>query len=114
MEFGNLDWSQYNKLTEKSQIGSNNFGGIADGYDLDAITVLGNCGISARIAFVEEEVNIVPNEDTLLSVCPNPAEDYFMIDISGFLETETATINVFTDLEESYLMKVWLFHNDLD
>lgn len=95
LEFGTLDWAQYIKVKDESQISSNRFGGTADGFDVDAITVLGSCGISARFAVVEEVETTVPDEDAQMVVYPNPAEDFFMVDLSGLIEAETATINVF-------------------
>lgn len=83
LEFGALDWAQYIKVKDESPIGSTRFGGTADGSDIDAITVLGTCGISARFSGEAAIKSNVPNEEAQMSVYPNPATVFITVDISG-------------------------------
>lgn len=95
---GGLTSAQYIRITDTS----NPFefsGGNADGYDVDGIVVLNNMADdSTSTSAVEKfnsQLNIVANEDAIISTFPNPVADQLSISLDNE-EDETVIVNIYS------------------
>ena len=95
---GGLTSAQYIRITDTS----NPFefsGGNADGYDLDGIVVLNNMAddstANSTVDKFNSQLNIVANEDAIISTFPNPVTDQLSISLDNE-EDETVMINIYS------------------
>ena len=92
---GNLYALKYLRIVDRSR--RSQFGGGADGYDVDGVVSLNNCGN------VNEDTRIADNtatqdEVTSISVSPNPFKSDLRLDIATSNSDNTAVIEVYNFL----------------
>jgi hypothetical protein len=92
VDLGSVPYAQYVKITDITNPSS--FVGSADGYDVDAVVVLnGPCAVSgARMA--NEDINNAPDEALSMSMMPNPAADFTVINLDGTLSNQAWVVEV--------------------
>jgi hypothetical protein len=92
VDLGAVPYAQYVKITDISNTA--NFGGSADGFDVDAVVVLnGPCSVSgAKMA--EFDNTTTADESLEMSLYPNPAIDFSVVSLEGTMHGEMFTIEV--------------------
>jgi hypothetical protein len=93
IDLGSVPYAQYIKITDISNTA--NFGGSADGYDVDAVVVMnGPCGVSgARMASFDNTT--IADETIEMNMYPNPATDFTVISLDGSRNGETFKVELF-------------------
>lgn len=69
-----IPYFQYIRITDKSP--KTMFSGTADGYDVDGVFLLSNCGLVKRVDF--DDI-VTMNEESEVTVLPNPFNDKLVI-----------------------------------
>ena len=93
IDLGSMTFAQFIRITDISNAGSSRFGASADGFDVDAVVAIGNCyNSSARLA---SDNNTTPDEVLVISMFPNPADDFTIIGINGTASSERISVEVF-------------------
>jgi uncharacterized repeat protein (TIGR01451 family) len=93
IDLGSMTFLQFVRITDISNSSSSRFGGTADGFDVDAVVVLGECyNASARYA---ADNTTTPDESAEMGLYPNPADDFTVIRMNGSIQDELLVIEVF-------------------
>ena len=97
LDLGTLPYVNYIKITDVTFPGVSNFPGNGDGFDVDAVLGLQNCGVqTARIT--NEESNSAMLEDALyVETYPNPVNDYVNVSVLMNSSTDNITFRM-TDI----------------
>ena len=97
LDFGSLSYVNYIKITDVTFQGVSNFPGNGDGFDVDAVLGLQNCGTqTARIT--NEESNSEMMEDALfVETYPNPVNDFVNVSVLTNTPTDNITFRM-TDI----------------
>jgi hypothetical protein len=92
---GAMPYAQYIRIQDASPMSSSKFNKSADGYDVDAVVVLNNgCGAAAaRLA--DADNTSTPNEESGISVFPNPMQEFTTIRFDNLLEDAEFTLELF-------------------
>ena len=95
IEMGTMPYAQYIRIQDASPMTSSKFNKTADGYDVDAVVVLNNgCGAAAaRLA--DADNTTTPNEDSGISVFPNPMQELTTIRFDNLSEDAEFTLELF-------------------
>ncbi|MEZ5172166.1 MAG: T9SS type A sorting domain-containing protein [Bacteroidia bacterium] len=93
MDLGSMTFLQFVKITDISNSASSKFGGTADGFDVDAVVVLGECyNAAARYA---ADNTTTPDESADMGLYPNPADDFTVIRLDGSIQDESLVVEIF-------------------
>lgn len=103
-DLGSLPWLQYIRVVDSSDVSSNRFNSVADGFDLDGVVDLHACLFNARIGNLDNVTT--PNDDIELIVFPNPAENILHVTALN-LENEDNVMFELLDLSGRVLNKTF-------
>jgi hypothetical protein len=97
VDFGSLQFVNYIRITDVTFGLVANFPGVGDGFDVDAVLGLQNCGGCARISEEGFAQNADVMEDVLsMEVWPNPAHDF--VSVSLLMHDAAQVVLSLTDL----------------
>ncbi len=97
VDFGSLPFVNYIRITDVTFGLVANFPGVGDGFDVDAVLGLQNCGGCARISEEGFAQNAEVMEDVLsMEVWPNPAHDF--VSVSLLMHDAAQVVLSLTDL----------------